>query len=58
MTDDSETVRLSGRVMAARHLATNQARRKKITEDEEDDEEGSLAALSLSLGRSGKWEIL
>lgn len=55
MTDDSEIVRLSDRVMAGRHSLTDQARREEIKgEEEEEDEEGSLAALSFSLGRYGR----
>lgn len=54
VTDDSEIVRLSDRVMAGRHSLTDQARREEIREEEE-DEEGSLAALSFILGRYGKW---
>lgn len=55
MTDDSETVRLSGRVMAGRHSLTDQARREEIRgEEEEEDEKGSLAALSFNPGRYGR----
>lgn len=50
MTDDSEIVRLSDRVMAGRHSVTDQARREEIRE-----EEGSLAALFFILGRYGEW---
>lgn len=53
MTDDSETVRLSDRVMAWKRSLTDQARREEITEEE--DKEGRLAALSLALLRYGKW---
>lgn len=52
MTDDSEIVRLSDRVMAGRHSVTDQARREEIREEEE---EGSLAALFFILGRYGEW---
>lgn len=50
VTDDSEIVRLSDRVMAGRHSVTDQARREEIRE-----EEGSLAALFFILGRYGEW---
>lgn len=57
MTDDSEIVRLSDRVMAGRHSLTDQARREEIKGEEEveDEEEGSLAALSFNLGEI--WEV-
>lgn len=37
MTDDSEIVCLSDRVMAGRHSLTDQARREEIRGEEEDD---------------------
>lgn len=55
MTDNSEIVRLSDRVMAGRHSLTDQARREEIGGEEEDDEEGSLAALSFNLRRYVRW---
>lgn len=55
MTDDSEIVRLSDRVMAGRHSLTDRARREEIRGEEEGDEKGSLAALPFNLGRYGRW---
>lgn len=40
MTDDSETVRLSDRVMAGRHPLTDQARRGEIRAGEEEGGRG------------------
>lgn len=45
MTDDSEIVCLSDRVMARRHSLTDQARQEEIRGEEEDD---------VSKGREGK----
>lgn len=50
VTDDSELVGLSDRVMAGRHRLMDQARREGV-----EGEEGSLPALSFSLGRCGRW---
>lgn len=50
VTDDSELVGLSDRVMAGRHRLMDQARREGM-----EGEEGSLAALFFSPGRCGRW---
>ena len=53
VTDDSEIVCLSDRVMAGRHShSTHQARREEIRGEEE--EGGSLAALSFNPGGRGQ----
>ena len=53
MSDDSETVCPSGRVMARGRSLTDQARRKEIGEEEG---RGSLAALSFRLRGRGRWK--
>lgn len=52
VTNDSEIVCLSDRVMAGRHSLTHQARREEIRGEEEKG--GSLAALSFNPGSRGQ----
>lgn len=55
MTDDSEIVRLSDRVMAGRHPLTDRARRDKIRGEEGEDEEGKPGSFVFQSGEI--WEV-